>query len=455
MRSIENSGSRAGSRLSRTALRAVPALALVAVCTLGIAAPANAVPASGNAQPTASVHPAKGPSKPGGTTTTSAVKASLFATNSDAKAVPSWVGTQSTFHSGIHDLAVADGKVFAGYGDYNINTGPVSLNSYSIATGAEKHEVMGMPAEEIHALRVWDGKVYAPNMDPRVSWTSPANYGLYDSATHAGSYVANTPFVHVFDAAKLGGELFLAGSIQNPDKTAYGPTNTIAAIKKSVDGGATWTIERTAADDPAVLATYPGDGEYARYYWMSVVNGKLYTRASTMSATGAASLAFQYPGKDGVQHTAYNNTGLDVYTPGSGWSTVDPGPVIATLPHPYHADAVGSKIVFSKSTLRGDVISVNGSAGLAAFDTATGKYTTISGPGLSAVLDTYQDGSTTYMLANSPTVPAVYSSTDGSTWTKRADVSGITGNAESIAVSGSTVFIGTGTATIYKATLPN
>ncbi len=105
---------------------------------------------------------------------------SLFATNTDAQNVPPASAGANSFHSSIHDLAIADGKVFAGYGDYNANTGPVNLNSYSIATGAEKHEITGIPGEEIGKLKLLDGAVYAPNIDPRVSWTSPANYGRYD-----------------------------------------------------------------------------------------------------------------------------------------------------------------------------------------------------------------------------------------------------------------------------------
>ena len=421
---------------------ALSALSASAALAVAVAAPASA------GVPSAVI---TGKSAPSG------IKVSLFATNTDAQNVPASAGANS-FHSNIHDLAIADGKVFAGYGDYNANTGPVNLNSYSIATGAEKHEITGIPGEEIGKLKLLDGAVYAPNIDPRVSWTSPANYGRYDPATHAGSYIANTPFIHVFDVAKLGSELFMAGSIVNPDKTVYGPTNTLAAIKKSVDGGATWTIDRTAADDPVVLSTYPGDGEYARYYWLAVSGGKLYTRASTMSSTGDPSLAFTYPGTDGVQHTAYNTPGLDVYTPGSGWSAIDAGPTIATLPHPYHADAVGSKIIFAMSSFRGVTgsVTVNGqTTAVPVFDTSTSTYGSLNAPGVYSVLDTYQDGTTSYILANSPVAPSIYSSTDGSTWTKLADViMPAYYDAKSIAVSNGIAYIGSSKANIYKLALP-
>ncbi|WP_309066481.1 hypothetical protein [Microbacterium sp.] len=222
----------------------------------------------------------------------------------------------------LTDLAVSAGQVYSSYGDFDRNIGPVDLSSVDVSTGAEtKH--LTVEGEELKALRVFDRAVYTADIDPRTAWT--ANTGFASNGSGSWAYNAVTPFIHVFDVAKSGGELFLAGSVVNPDKKKYGPAPYLAAVKKSSDGGRTWTIERARA-------SASGSNDADRYYWLAAASsGRVAAIAEVRDAKGAP------------------NRILDVYSAGR-WSSIDLGSSAgyAMVHDPADVEVLGSRILIAR-----------------------------------------------------------------------------------------------------------
>lgn len=329
---------------------------------------------------------------PPATAATAAPVPSSFAVNSGAKAL----ADAGKAGSSITEMQVLGDELYTGYGDWTQNSGPTDLISVNMTTGsATKH--LTVDGEAFDKLRIYDGAIYVPDIDPKVSWT--ANAGYATNVNGAWQYNAATPFVHVLDVAKIGKTLFLAGSIVNPDKRLYGPNNTIAAIKSSTDGGKTWKIEK---------ARWSGTetDELDRYYWLSVVGDTLYAQAEVDRETLTAAKATR---------------ATDVWRNGS-WSTTSAPPLINAYQE--------------LETFAGRIVSDQSSRVLAGSNPvekhlANGLQTQMT--------DIFIDGATAYAVKRLTGFSTVYTSTNGRDWT---ELGAVQGNYTSIAVKGSTLFLG-------------
>jgi len=221
----------------------------------------------------------------------------------------------------LNDLVVAGGQAYSSYGDFDKNVGPIALTSLNTTTGAQTTHLT-VNGEELKALRRFGDRVFTADIDPRTSWT--ANAGFASNSAGSWQYTAGTPFIHVFDVARTSKEIFLAGSIVNPDPAKYGPAPYLAAIKKSADGGRTWTIEKARSS-----ASGANDGD--RYYWLAAVGDKVAAIAEVRDAKGVP------------------NRQLDVYS-GGRWSTVDLGTrsAYAMVHDATDVEVIGTRIVFSR-----------------------------------------------------------------------------------------------------------
>lgn len=362
-----------------------------------------------------------------------------------ADEIPVLLGTNTSAAAAgdvLTDLAVAGGQVYSSYGDYDANTGPVDLNSLSVTTGALTKQLT-VNGEELKALRVIEGKVYAADVDPKAAWTAPVGY-----ATNAGGswvYNAATPFQHVFDIARSGSEIFLAGSVVNPDPALYGPTPDLAVIKKSSDGGKTWTITKARAS--AV-----GSSAYDRYYWMAAVGGKVAAIAEVRDAAGNA------------------NRLLDVYS-GGRWSSIDLGRLfsLAQRHEPTKYEVLGTKIILSDSNSTG-YIDLNAKG-------KTGGVQMSNLPASFASRDITVHNGVAYSVGNwfsgtgiDMTKNVVFATRDGVNWTQVATPAVIPattywdhgggemipnyGEYTSIAVDGATMYLGGDDAKVYRISAP-
>jgi hypothetical protein len=167
----------------------------------------------------------------------------------------------------VKDLGLQGTRLYIGHGNYSANTGPIDLAWVDTVTGATGVD-RSTPTEELNTFRTIDGRLYAPWIDPKGCGTcTPVNGGYSTTASDVHAFQA----AHVWDVAKVGSDLFIAGT------AAY---NDGAVIYRSTDGGATWT--RSLAE-----ASPGGATGWERFYWMGVIGGKLYAQAAHKDYTGA------------------------------------------------------------------------------------------------------------------------------------------------------------------------
>lgn len=291
----------------------------------------------------------------------------------------------------LTDLEIQDGILYAGYGDYEANTGPIEINPFDISGGDFTGSVLSIPTEEAMVIRSIGGNLYVPMTDPQLGWTVDVGFATNQGGTWVNRYEA--PAVHVFDVATLSGsDLWMVGSAEDPQ-------NIGAIAYRSTDGGATWTVVRTAGT--------PQEG-YARYYWAAAIGGKMYLQA---------------------QGTA--DTNLQIFD-GTSWTT--------SALNVCQATDSGRVVVFDDKI----VCASEWANTVNVFDGTTVQSATLSM--LSSRLnDLYvADDGYLYGVADG----GVVRSTDGLTWEQLSNSMG----GASIAVAGDYVYIGTTDAKLYRST---
>lgn len=167
----------------------------------------------------------------------------------------------------IKDMAVKNGELHIGHGDYGANTGPVYVATANLSTGATDVKAT-LNSEEINTFRTYNGNLYIP-------WIDTKDVGGIYTSDQSGvwsDYGRNVENVHIFDVAVLpNGVQVAVGSANSLDRTTFlGATAFV-----SYDGGQTWRDEMhdlTNAKDPNVSG-------YERYYWVVVIAGKAYIQA--------------------------------------------------------------------------------------------------------------------------------------------------------------------------------
>lgn len=173
----------------------------------------------------------------------------------------------------LWDLAVVDGSLVAGYGDWNSNTGPVTINALDLATLEWSGPQLEVPTEALQNVRVLEGGqydgTYFPLTDPRTSqW---ANSGFVTAEPWTLHEVA--PAIHVFDVAQRGNELWMVGSAWD---TSKGSAHGAATAYRTTDG-VNWELMRSEFDSN-------DNRQSERYYWAAELDGKVYMQAEHIDA---------------------------------------------------------------------------------------------------------------------------------------------------------------------------
>ncbi len=183
------------------------------------------------------------------------------------------------------------GRLYAGYGDYGANTGPISISPYDPVTG-EFTEVWESDTEAIYNYRAIGDQLYAPAIDRR----SRADYAAGEPWSDHGSIVTT----HAYDIVTVdGSDLWLVGS-----------KGYAAAAWRSTDGGDTWQQEL------AVEALSGEAEDFARFYFAGAFDGRLYLQA------------IDYPGGQHPSSLVYESgswsEGPDLLVGlGTGWRPVE------------------------------------------------------------------------------------------------------------------------------------
>lgn len=293
------------------------------------------------------------------------------------------------------------GKLYAGYGDYGANTGPITIMSFDPVSYVFSEEWIAN-TEAIQQFRSVRGKVYAPATDRKL-YSQPGDYSLLDTnGVWSNRDCGST--THAYDVAALG----------DSDLVIVGSQDRFAAVFRSTDDGATWRVVRR---DSAVSGQA---NDFARYYFAAVLDGKLYIQARDYyGSLHPASRVFD--GKqwaDGPHLFAGNNTLL-------GWR-----PLLFNNKLVYRSWAAGW------------------SSQLLSFDGTTSTFI-----GAMKAYDHATEGGRCYVLADSGDgVTLVQYSEDLSNWTRLARVPS---HCRSIAVLQDSIYLGTTDSEILKLVPPS
>lgn len=231
----------------------------------------------------------------------------------------------------IRTLKAWNGKIYAGYGDWNVNSGPIALTPYDPASKAfASTPEFHADTETIDLFREIGGRLFAPSIDPRynadytVGTIQPSTTG---ASTVQWSGVTPVGMVHDFDMVSLNGpnDLWLAGSKD------FGTGYDHAVVYHSADGGTTWQLS---------LDQSGSTGKHARFYMIGAYGGKLYTQGIEF-------------GNDYIANRMPNSKVFD----GSRWSD---GPSLANSGFFYHAEEYAGKMIFQTHNQGGNLIAFDG-----------------------------------------------------------------------------------------------
>lgn len=187
-------------------------------------------------------------------------------------------------------LEAWQGQVFAGYGDYGANTGPISISPFDPASGRFE-QVYVSDTEAILNWRAIGDRLFAPATDRRTR----ADYAVGEPWMD----VSGLNTTHAYDIVTLdGSDLWLVGS-----------QSAKAAVWRSLDGGESW--KRSLAVGPE--STIADD--FARFYFAGVLEDRLYVQASDYSG-GTHARAWVFDG------TAWSQGPSLLPAGGMGWRPV-------------------------------------------------------------------------------------------------------------------------------------
>lgn len=290
----------------------------------------------------------------------------------------------------LHTLKSWQGRIYAGYGDYSANTGPIALTPfYGTYFGPQE---IAADTEAIYQFREINGKLYGLSTDPKSS--ADVVIGTYN-ADGTVSWV-NKRFVgttHAYDVFTLTGtDLWIVGS-----------QGSYAKAWRSLDGGTTWQESLSVAN---VNTTRTDD--FARFYGALIHGGKVYVQAQDFyGSVHPTSKVFD----------------------GTSWSD---GPYIGDF---------NSSDVFAGQTIYHGSWHVGNYAPLAKFD---GSREVNTAP--SYIYNYTIDGDTLYILS-ADGAGTVYKTKDLVNWTKLGPTTSV---AQSIAVLNGELYVGGSDAAIYK-----
>ncbi len=218
--------------------------------------------------------------------TVAAEPASVFtelATHPQAAAQPTTTGKT------ISKMTVFNGKLIAGFGDYNANTGPIGINPFDIVTGQFEGVALNFPSESTSNWKEINGKLYTTSVDPTCGGACPAGYAV---SSDGSTWTSNRPVnaEHMYDIATLTGT----------DLWLFGGNKANAYAWRSLDDGETWAVAQSHNINPDA-----GD-DSERYYWGAELNGKMYMQSNAWGQTNEVQI---YDGTNWATGTTDNICG--------------------------------------------------------------------------------------------------------------------------------------------------
>jgi len=184
---------------------------------------------------------------------------------------------QNAYANDAWDLAIRDGILYRGGGDYSANTGPTTIWALNLATN--RWFPSGVAQDEaVHRFVDLNGVITAMGTDATESWAYGNFYQLKDGKWEKFRTIDGG--VHVYDMAAFEGKLF-AGI--GTDKGWY-------PLSVSTDGGKTFASVPFYKDGEQI---HISDYDYSRIYELLVCNNKLYA-VTTLVRGGSSHYLFRY-----------------------------------------------------------------------------------------------------------------------------------------------------------------
>lgn len=150
----------------------------------------------------------------------------------------------------IMELKAYEGRLYIGYGDASVNTGPTDVIAYDPAQGVFSTEFT-VDDEGIYQYCIIDGKLAIPGVDATEDWDFGNIY-----VREPDGWVKHRTIpqgLHVFDLIQLGeswyvgtGSIFYLGK-ENENAIAFG------GIFRSTDKGASWTLAYATPGDESTV----------------------------------------------------------------------------------------------------------------------------------------------------------------------------------------------------------
>lgn len=146
----------------------------------------------------------------------------------------------------INELCLFNNRLYIGYGDYGVNTGPTDIIYYDLSIKTWNKEFT-VDEEAIVQYRIIDNKLFVPGVDAcekENEWDYGNFYELTDNGWLKHRTVPNA--VHVFDIAKIDSSIYLAtGEVIGNDSLYIAP----GAVMVSADNGRSFTYSYTTPSD--------------------------------------------------------------------------------------------------------------------------------------------------------------------------------------------------------------
>ncbi|HRW37889.1 MAG: hypothetical protein KDB04_14210 [Acidimicrobiales bacterium] len=299
----------------------------------------------------------------------------LRATFEEAAAQPTAKGQT------IDELAVFDGRIWPGFGDWGANTGPIASRPFVLATGQLEDRSYTSPSHAIETFRVFGDEMWAPDTDPLGDGAAALDPtgGIVEVSEGTWEHRVIGPSYHLFDVARTDDDtLYVAGS------TALSGTAK-AAIWRSTDHGETWEVLRTSKN-PRISLT-------PRFVWIAAIGDVVYSQYGRKASDPKV---FMLRYQDGQ------------------FTTPLASPFCST----------GGQDGADLEVFKGHLV-CGGTDAVTVYDPAANTVRRpslkVSGHDVATVLDLYTDGDTIWALgsywANAAWHKAILASTDGSTWT--------------------------------------
>lgn len=300
-------------------------------------------------------------------------------------------------------LAAWNGKIYAGYGDWNKNTGPVYLTPFDPATNTFASTAEHIAdTETIEIFKTIGDKLYAMHVDPKSHWGAAYSLGDVSSGSLVWKNMAKPTMTHVFGITSgiSPSELFIAGTLDNGSGAAEE-----AMVFRSTDGGNTWNES----------LRIPNRGGFNRMMFVGKLGDKVY--AQNLSTADYSTVATQ-PEKNAW---VFN---------GSSWSKVTP----INSYQPHNSGEFAGKLIAQSSPAGGSLLGYDG------------RTTTT----LRSNVRDYKVHSDNYLYAltyNNNDL-SVMRTKDFVTWEQ---IAAVPNNSRSLAVLGNTIYVGTTESQLYKA----